>query len=80
MIVCPKLQTLQNDENVTGYDTDVKSSNFWLKGKRNVALDVIFFSRNVCDFSIFLLQLRGSLLLFTGYQRLDIFAMVCMLF
>ena len=38
-----KIQALQNDENVTGYDTDVKSSNFWLKGKRNVALDVIFF-------------------------------------
>lgn len=68
MIICPKIQALQNDENVTGYDTDVKSSNFWLKGKRNVALDVFFFSRNFCDFSIFLLQLRGF---FVAFHRLS---------
>lgn len=66
MIICPKIQALQNDENVTGYDTDVKSSNFWLKRKRNVALDVIFFFRVIfVIFQYFCYNCEASLLLFT---------------
>ena len=74
MIICPKIQASQNDANVTGYGTDIKSSNFWLKGKRNVALDAIFFSRNFRGFSIFLLQLQGF---FVAFHRLSKISYFC---
>lgn len=75
MIICPKIQALQNDENVTGYGTDVKSSNFWLKlRKTKCGIRCIFFSRNFCDFSIFFLQLRGF---FVAFHRLSKITYFC---